>query len=46
MSPVRAAVPGDYGRRSLDAFEFKDGLVWREHEFLRGHDPEAETPSR
>ncbi|MEX3566654.1 polyketide cyclase [Micrococcus endophyticus] len=35
-SLVAALLVDDAGRRSLDVFEFKDGLVWKEHEFLLG----------
>lgn len=35
-SLVAALLVDDAGRRSLDVFEFQDGLVWKEHEFLLG----------
>lgn len=43
-SLIATLLVDDDGRRSLDVFEFKDELVWREHEFLLGRDLESSGP--
>lgn len=37
-SRIATLLVDDDGRRSLDVFEFRDELVWLEHEFLLGRD--------
>jgi len=31
---IAACLVNDYGARSLDIFDFKDGLIYREYEFI------------